>query len=122
VGNLPRIRLGRLLLAALLVGLALAGCAIPEDATTGGSSGGGTTATTKPGTYQDGMYEVGQEIKAGTYKTSGGSDRPCYYARLRSDETSDIIANNITEGPQTVRVRPGDAFVEFSGGCTWRRA
>jgi hypothetical protein len=88
-----------------------------------------TTATTKPKpkpapapetTFGDGLYEVGNEIPSGTYKTSGGQD--CYYARLSSDNTNDIIANNITSGPQTVRVRSSDAFVEFSGGCTWRRS
>jgi hypothetical protein len=65
--------------------------------------------------FTDGLYEVGAEIKPGTYKTPGGAD--CYYARLSSDDTSDIIANNSSTGPQTVRVRPTDKFVEFSGGC-----
>jgi hypothetical protein len=67
--------------------------------------------------FTDGVYEVGAEIKPGTYKTPGGAD--CYYARLRSDDTSDIITNNSSTGPQTVRVRPTDKFVEFSGGCEW---
>jgi hypothetical protein len=77
-------------------------------------------ATTPAPMYTDGIYEVGAEIQPGTYKTSGGED--CYYARLKSDDPGDIIVNNITSGPQTVRVRPSDKFVEFSGGCTWKRA
>jgi hypothetical protein len=68
--------------------------------------------------FTDGVYEVGGEIEPGTYKTPGGAD--CYYARLRSDDTSDIIANNSSTGPQTLRVRTTDKFVEFSGGCEWR--
>jgi hypothetical protein len=98
-----------------------------RDAAKGAAAATATTATTKPKpapapetTHGDGLYEVGNEIRAGTYKTSGGQD--CYYARLKSDNTNDIIANNITSGPQTVRVRSSDAFVEFSGGCTWRRS
>jgi hypothetical protein len=32
-----------------------------------------------------------------------------------------ILANNITPGPQTMRVRASDEFVSFSGGCEWRK-
>jgi hypothetical protein len=70
--------------------------------------------------WTEGTYEVGQEIKPGTYKTPGGDN--CYYARLSSDSTSDIIANNLSSGPMTVRVRKTDKYIQFSGSCTWRRA
>jgi hypothetical protein len=48
-----------------------------------------TTATTKPApapevTFTDGMYKVGDDIKPGSYKTSGGG--LCYYARLKTDD------------------------------------
>jgi hypothetical protein len=69
--------------------------------------------------FTDGVYEVGVEIEPGTYKTPGGAD--CYYARLRSDDTSDIITNNSSTGPQTLRVRTSDKFIDFSGGCEWRK-
>src|SRR5829696_172199 len=82
--------------------------------------------TTRPApppapTFTDGVYEVGAEIKPGTYKTRGsGGGIGCYWARLRTPE--DIIDNNISTGPMTMIIRSGDGFVEFSGGCEWRRA
>jgi hypothetical protein len=86
-----------------------------------------TTATTKPKptpapetTFGDGIYKVGADIKPGSYRTTGGSN--CYYARLHSDDNSDIIANNITSGPQRMTVRSTDGYVEFSGGCEWKPA
>jgi hypothetical protein len=86
-----------------------------------------TTATTKPKpapapeqTFGDGIYKVGADIKPGSYRTAGGSN--CYYARLRTDDNSDIIANNITSGPQRMTVRSTDGYVEFSGGCEWKPA
>jgi hypothetical protein len=79
------------------------------------------TTTAAPREWTEGIYEVGSEIPVGTYKTPGGGGDNCYYARLSSDNTGDIIANNNSSGPMTVRVRRTDKFVEFSGGCTWRK-
>ncbi len=60
----------------------------------------------------DGMYEAGKDIKAGTYKTAGGSD--CYYAVLNSTDTFDIANNNNVSGPAIVTVQPGQ-LLELSG-------
>jgi hypothetical protein len=78
-------------------------------------------ATTKPPepTISDGVYEVGVDIKSGKYKTSGSPDG-CYWARLRTP--GDILDNNSSNGPQVVIIRSSDGYVEFSGGCEWRRA
>jgi hypothetical protein len=85
------------------------------------------TPTTKPKptpapapTFGDGLYKVGADIQPGSYRTAGGTE--CYYARLRSDDTSSIIANNLTSGPQRMTVRSSDGYVEFSGGCEWTKA
>jgi len=98
-----------------------------RDAAKGAAAATATTATTKPKpkpapepTFGDGIYKVGADIKPGSYRTVGGSD--CYYARLRTDDNSDIIANNITSGPQRMTVRSSDGYVEFSGGCEWKPA
>jgi hypothetical protein len=64
----------------------------------------------------DGVYVVGQDIKPGTYHTSGGGQ--CYYALLSSDNTSDIIDNNNFTGPETVDTSGAHAF-QIAGGCTW---
>ena len=79
-------------------------------------------AATRPPTptFGEGLYEVGKEIQAGTYKTAGDAGG-CYYARLKTDDTSSYIANHLGSGPITVRVRTTDGFVEFSGPCEWRR-
>jgi hypothetical protein len=98
-----------------------------RDATKSAAAAAATTATTKPKpapapetTFSDGIYKVGADIKPGSYRTVGGSN--CYYARLRTDDNSDIIANNITSGPQRMTVRSSDGYVEFSGGCEWKPA
>jgi regulator of replication initiation timing len=52
--------------------------------------------------FDDGLYHVGVDIKAGTYHTTGGSG--CYWAKLSSSDTFDIISNNLSDGPQTVTI------------------
>jgi hypothetical protein len=48
----------------------------------------------------DGTYLVGTDILPGMYRTPGRSS--CYWARLRSLDTSDIIDNNNSTGPQVI--------------------
>jgi len=60
----------------------------------------------------DGLYEVGEDIPAGKYKTSGKVG--CYYAVLNSSDTFDISSNNLVDGVATVTVKEGD-FLELSG-------
>ena len=70
----------------------------------------------------DGMYRVGIDIEPGTYRTAGKSAEgatECYWARLSSLNEVDILASNITTGPQMVLIEAGDrAFLTHS--CqTW---
>jgi hypothetical protein len=65
---------------------------------------------------------VGADIQPGSYRTSGGSGGQCYYARLKTDNTTSYIANNLSSGPMRMTVRSTDGYVEFSGGCEWRKA
>jgi hypothetical protein len=79
-------------------------------------------ATTPPApTYTDGVYEVGSEIKPGTYKTRAPAGDSCYWARLGDPDGDNIHANHIGEGPMTLRIRSSDKFVELNGGCEWRK-
>jgi hypothetical protein len=55
----------------------------------------------------DGTYQVGVDIVPGTYRSAGGTG--CYWARLKSLNTSDVINNNISDGPQVVGIQPTDA-------------
>lgn len=69
------------------------------------------TATPTP-TYPhfgDGTYQVGKDIKPGTYRTRVGSSN-CYYARLKGfgGTLDDIIANNNTDAPAVVTIAATD--------------
>ncbi|WP_081263321.1 hypothetical protein, partial [Mycobacterium avium] len=67
----------------------------------------------------NGTFIVNKEIAAGTYRTDGKSG--CYWARLRSFDTNDIIDNNVGDGAQVVRILPTDvAFMTRSCGI-WRK-
>ena len=66
----------------------------------------------------DGTYLVGHDILPGTYQSPGTEDGAgeCYYARLSSTNTTDIIDNNgVQNGPNIVTVSPGDVALEVSG-------
>lgn len=68
----------------------------------------------------NGTFIVNKDIAAGTYRTEGGK-YGCYWARLRSFNTNDIIDNNVGDGPQVVRILPTDtAFMTRSCG-TWQK-
>ena len=81
-------------------------------------------AAKKSPVWSDGMYQVGEDIKPGRYRTTNIDDNACYYARLSKDdgELSSIISNNLADGPMSVTISKSDAFVEFNGGCEWKRA
>jgi hypothetical protein len=83
------------------------------------------TVTQKPAPppveFGDGLYLVGQDIKPGEYKTTGPTPGgSCYWARLTDDAGSDIIANNLTEGPTRLTAVKGE-YLEISG-CTFVKA
>jgi hypothetical protein len=45
-----------------------------------------------------------------------------YWARLRSEDTTDIIANDLKDsGPMYVRVHSSDKYIEFDGGNDWKK-
>ena len=70
-----------------------------------------------------GLWEVGVDIAAGKYKSTGTDDYGCYYARLeRNDGTlADIITNGFTQGPATVTIVETDGYFETSGCREWVR-
>ncbi|MGK5555231.1 DUF4190 domain-containing protein [Actinomadura kijaniata] len=76
------------------------------------------------GAFGDGTYRVGSEIKPGTYRTDGEGDLSvCYVARKNNanEEIGSINDNQIVQGQGYVTVEPSDRYVQFSGGCTWKR-
>ena len=60
----------------------------------------------------EGTYLVGTDVKPGTYKADASTG--CYWARLKSLDTSDIIDNQNTDGPVVLQILPTDKAVEVS--------
>ncbi len=70
----------------------------------------------------DGTYEVGVDVKPGTYVSKGPQDGNCYYARLSgSGGFSDIIANGNTSGQIVVTIKKTDKFFETNGCNDWAK-
>jgi hypothetical protein len=72
-----------------------------------------TTMTT------NGTFVVNTDIAPGTYRTDGGAS--CYWARLKSLDTSDVIDNNVSDGQQVVRILPTDTAFITRGCGTWTK-
>jgi hypothetical protein len=73
----------------------------------------------------DGTYAVGTDIVPGTYRTTGlGTDGEpnCYWARLRSLDTWDIISNNNSTGQQVVAIEPSDAAFLTQNCAPWQKS
>ena len=88
----------------------------------------GTWAPAGPGSYNpntsrmtDGEYRVNIEVRAGVYRTSGGSS--CYWSRLRSwdGSTWNIADNHFGSGPQIVTIYWYDAGFTTSRCGTWTK-
>ncbi|MFF6947474.1 hypothetical protein ACFZAD_02295 [Streptomyces iakyrus] len=83
--------------------------------------------TRKPGPATsfsgEGEYVVGEDIKAGTYKTAGPEGGfGCYWERAKdaSGEFTSIIANNNLNGPGRVTLSSGEYFK--TNRCqTWQK-
>ncbi|HEY2222487.1 hypothetical protein [Actinomycetospora sp.] len=72
-------------------------------------------------TFSAGTYEVGTEIKPGTYKTTGSSF--CYFERLKdlNGDLDSIVTNEIVNGQGSMKVASSDKYVKFDGSCTWTK-
>jgi len=117
-----------------LVGIGIAGSqATPSRAplpTVGAVSAAKTNAPAAPAQpagpatrIGDGTYEVGTDMAAGRYKTTGdGSIGLCYWERAKDDsgDLGSIISNDLFRGPGSVTVKNGE-FAKLSGGCTWTK-
>ena len=73
----------------------------------------------------DGRYQVGIDIVPGTYRSGGrGADgeADCYWARLRSLDTNDIIERNSSPGPQVVVIQASDAAFLTHNCQLWQKS
>ena len=70
----------------------------------------------------DGIYEVGVDVRSGTYLSSPADSGNCYWARLSGPDTSeDIIDNGNSAGQVLVTIRNSDKFFMASGCNDWVR-
>lgn len=72
----------------------------------------------------DGIYQVGVDIKPGTYVAKGpfDPDTGCYWARLKSADPNDEISNDLKmSGQSIVTIKKSDADFETEGCGTWTK-
>ncbi|SDL04446.1 hypothetical protein [Streptomyces indicus] len=69
----------------------------------------------------DGDFEVGSDVKPGTYRTTGNDDGMCYWERLKDSkgELESILANDNVTGTSYVTVKAGDKLFKSSGCNGW---
>lgn len=69
--------------------------------------------------FGEGIKIVGNEIKAGTYRSMGGS--ACYWERLSGfgGTLDEILANENANGPTVVTIAPTDKGFDSSGCGVW---
>ncbi|MCR6489298.1 hypothetical protein M8542_41430 [Amycolatopsis sp. OK19-0408] len=86
--------------------------------------GGATSAPPAPAapatSVGEGTYKVGEDLEPGSYKADCVGHG--YWARLRDDSGTDIIANDLKAngGPMRFTAKKGE-YVEISGGCTFTK-
>lgn len=95
--------------------------AAPAPATT-------ITVTAQPPQAQaaitdDGIYQVGVDIKPGTYVAKGPfGDTGCYWARLKSADPQDMIVNDLVDSGQAiVTIKKSDADFQTTGCGEWTK-
>lgn len=68
----------------------------------------------------DGTYQVGVDVKPGTYVSKKPDSGNCYWARLSGqDGLGGIIDNNNSSGQSVVTIRKSDKYFESSGCSDW---
>ncbi|MFC8434341.1 hypothetical protein [Streptomyces sp. NPDC057253] len=69
----------------------------------------------------DGDFQVGSDIKPGTYRTTGNTDGLCYWERAKdaSGEVDSLLANDNVTGTSYVTVKSGDKLFKSSDCHDW---
>ncbi|MDH6550762.1 hypothetical protein M2161_004323 [Streptomyces sp. SAI-133] len=69
----------------------------------------------------DGDFQVGSDVKPGTYRTTGNSDGMCYWERAKdaSGETDSLLANDNVTGTSYVTVKATDKLFTSSDCNDW---
>ncbi|MFI8070024.1 hypothetical protein ACIF85_14725 [Streptomyces sp. NPDC086033] len=69
----------------------------------------------------DGDFQVGSDIKPGTYRTTGNDDGMCYWERAKdaSGEMDSLLANDNVTGTSYVTVKATDKLLKSSDCNDW---
>ncbi|WP_327717543.1 hypothetical protein OG381_20700 [Streptomyces sp. NBC_00490] len=107
-----------------------------DSDSTSGDKGSSASAQAKPGGKKetaraaeekkiafegDGDFQVGPDIKPGTYRTSGNDDGMCYWERAKdsSGEMDSLLANDNVTGTSYVTVKASDKLFKSSDCNDW---
>lgn len=66
-----------------------------------------------------GTFLVGSDIQPGEYRAAASPG--CYWARLSSLDTSDIVDNDNADGPVVVEILPSDKAFQASGCASFHK-
>lgn len=92
----------------------------------GSKKDSGPTETTEKKTAfsGDGDFQVGKDVKSGTYRTTGNTDDMCYWERAKdaSGETDSLLANDNVSGTSYVTIKATDKIFKSSGCKDWEAA
>ncbi|MGX1131187.1 hypothetical protein RKD49_003377 [Streptomyces glaucescens] len=84
-------------------------------------SGSEAAAEKKVAFEGDGDFQVGSDIKPGTYRTTGNTDDMCYWERAKdaSGEMESLLANDNVSGTSYVTIKATDKLFTSSGCNDW---
>ncbi|MFF9022325.1 hypothetical protein [Streptomyces eurythermus] len=94
----------------------------PAGSNSSDGSGGAEAAEGKKAAFGgDGDYQVGTDIKPGTYRTTGNTDDTCYWERAKdaSGGPDSILANDNVTGTSYVTIKATDKVFRTDGCADW---
>jgi len=91
------------------------------DAKSSTKDAGAGKAEKKVAFAGDGDFQVGSDVKPGTYRTSGNTDDMCYWERAKdaSGDPESILSNDNVSGTSYVTIKASDKLFKSSGCKDW---
>jgi hypothetical protein len=83
-----------------------------------------STPAVKPAFKGGGTFQVGSDVKPGTYKSSGNDDGMCYWERAKDAKGSvdSILSNDTVSGSSYVTIKPTDKIFTTTDCKDWYAA
>lgn len=72
--------------------------------------------------FGDGTWQVGVDVEAGTYRTTGAVDATCRHALQPARTDGTTTGGTAGRGPATIVLTEADGWFDTSGCATWKRA